>query len=235
MKIVPYYRVRLKGPKKSNESTKIPMPQRTDVREFSKANNAKTVQSFVEVEEGPMEDRPVLRAACERATSAKAKLVIADQYRVFHDLVFLTILQETGVDFVCLGDGRVNRTMLPTIVYMERTSREDTIERTKKSLARVKNEGKPLGSARPGHWKGREHKRGFKQATKASSEARSNRTTEYYAPLILPKIMKMKKAGATNEVIAAKLNADGHTTTAGKPFTHVAVYRLLERYSQDAA
>jgi DNA invertase Pin-like site-specific DNA recombinase len=235
MKIVPYYRIRLKGPRKADVPNKVPKGQRAEVREYSKTNDATTVQSFVEVEDGPMSDRPELRKACSKAKSAKAKLVIGDHYRVFHDQVFLSILQETGVDFVCLGDPRVQPENVPMILDFVVTSRNEAVTRTKKALADVKGSGVKLGSARPGHWKGREHLRGFKQGAKASAKVRSDRATEYYAPLILPKIIKMKKAGATNEVIAAKLNEEGHTTTAGKPFTHVAVYRLLERYSEDAA
>jgi DNA invertase Pin-like site-specific DNA recombinase len=235
MKIVPYYRIRRKGPQKANKPNKVPPTQRVDVRGYAKENDATIVQSFVEVEDGPMEDRPELRAACAKAKSAKAKLVIADHYRVFHDQVFLTILLETGVDFVCLGDSRVQPELVQMILDFEATSRAEAVTRTKKVLAERKAGGVKLGSARPGHWKGREHLRGFKQGAKASAKVRSDRALAYYGPSILPKVLKMKKDGATNEVIAAKLNEDGHTTTAGKPFSHVAVYRLLERYSEDAA
>jgi DNA invertase Pin-like site-specific DNA recombinase len=235
MKIVPYYRIRLKGPNKADVPDTIPAPQKASVREYAKENDAEYVESFTEVEDGPMEDRPKLRAAVKKAQREEAQLIIPDHYRVAHDHLFLTILHESGVDFVCLGDSRVQKNFLPMLLKLEEISRTETRIRTKNILAERKAQGVKLGSARPDHWKGREHLRGSKQGAKASAKVRSDRTRAAYAQVILPKIMKMRNKGKTDEFIAAKLNEDGHTTTAGKPFTFVAVYRIRTRYGEEAA
>lgn len=207
----------------------VPPAQKTAVREFAKENDARTVQVFIEVEDGRMADRPKLHEAIKKAKSARAKLVIADHYKITHDEVFLTILGENKVDFVCLGDSRVQPQFVPMLLKLERIARQETRVRTKNILAERKTQGVLLGSARPDHWKGREHLRGSKQGAKASGEARTDRARAAYAPLILPTILKMREEGKSDEAIAAKLNEDGHTTTAGMPFTHVAVYRIRKR------
>lgn len=236
MKIVPYYRIRLKGPNKADAPDDgVPSAQKTAVREFSKENDARVVQAFTEVEDGRMSDRPKLRAAIAKAKSERAKLVIAEHYKVVHDEVFLAILNETKVDFVCLGDSRVKPEFVPALLKFEQIARQETRVRTKNILAEKKAQGVLLGSARPDHWKGREHLRGSKEGAKASAKARSDRARAAYAPLILPTIMKMRKDGKSDEAIAEALNKDGHTTTVGKPFTYVAVYRIRTRYGEENA
>jgi len=236
MKIVPYYRIRLKGPNKADAPDDgVPPAQKAAVHDFAKENDARTVQTFTEVEDGRMADRPKLRAAIKKARSERAKLVIADHYKVIHDEVFLAILNETKVDFICLGDSRVKPQFVPTLLKFEQIARQETRIRTKSILAEKKAQGVLLGSARPDHWKGREHLRGSKQGAKASAQARSDRAKAAYAPLILPLILKMREEGKSDETIAEFLNKEGHTTTVGKPFTFVAVYRIRTRYGEENA
>ena len=49
----------------------------------------------------------------------------------------------------------------------------------------------------------------------------------------MPTMKEMREAGKTMVEIAAWLNDNGHTTTAGTPFTQVSVWRLLKRYLGD--
>ena len=101
---------------------------------------------------------------------------------------------------------------------------------TREGLAAAKAKGTKLGSAREGHWQGREDRRaaGFAKAVEAASAARSEETAKAYR-FILPSIRERRSSGDTLDAIAAWLNAAGHQTRAGKPFTATAIHRLLKR------
>jgi hypothetical protein len=87
-----------------------------------------------------------------------------------------------------------------------------------------------LGSARPGHWNGREAARlsGLDRAREASSKAISAAAVEAYADLV-PSMVAMRMEGLTLAGITDKLTADGHTTRRGKPWNAVQVGRVLDR------
>ena len=96
----------------------------------------------------------------------------------------------------------------------------------------LKQRGVKLGSAQPGHWDGKEHLRGHKQAVKQSTKLRIERTAAAYS-FIMPKLKEMRLAGKTMDEIATWLNDNGHCTTTGNPFSQVSVHRLLKRYLGD--
>lgn len=107
-------------------------------------------------------------------------------------------------------------------------------ERTKVALAAAKARGKKLGSARDGHWTGREDQRGWKPATKAAAIARTKAANDAYA-FLLPTIQEMRGHGASYQSIVNRLNQGGHSTSAGKPWTATAAFRLILRSSQSGA
>jgi len=86
-----------------------------------------------------------------------------------------------------------------------------------------------LGSARPDHWKGREHLRGTKLAIAAAARKKREKTKNTYA-FLMPEIRDRREHGQTLPEIVEWLNQQEYTTTAGKPFTQTAVWRLIERY-----
>ena len=103
-------------------------------------------------------------------------------------------------------------------------------DRTKAALAAAKARGVKLGSARPGHWDGRENARleGLAKARTAAAVDRTERATEAYADLC-PSMIDMRAKGMTLAAIAEHLNSEGHTTRRGKPWNPVQVSRVLER------
>jgi DNA invertase Pin-like site-specific DNA recombinase len=102
-------------------------------------------------------------------------------------------------------------------------------DRSKAALAAAAARGVKLGSARPGHWKGREHQRGTKLAIAAAARKKKERTRNNYA-FLMPEIKLRRERGDTLPEIVEWLNQQGHITTAGKPFTQTAVWRLIDRY-----
>ena len=86
---------------------------------------------------------------------------------------------ESGIDFACCDNQQVNRFTVPILVVTAEEESQKISERTKRTLAAaVKAKGIKLGSARPGHWKGREHLRGTKEAIARSAEMRRVRTKQ---------------------------------------------------------
>ena len=61
---------------------------------------------------------------------------------------------------------------------------------------------------------------------------RSVRAKQMYQ-YILPTLKEMRLAGKSMQEIAGWLNDHGHRTTAGFPFTDVAVHRVIKRYLGD--
>jgi hypothetical protein len=58
--------------------------------------------------------------------------------------------------------------------------------------------------------------------------ARTKAASDAYG-FLLPDIRKWRDRGDSFATIAGRLNEQGHLTRAGKPFTAVAVLRLLNR------
>jgi hypothetical protein len=89
-----------------------------------------------------------------------------------------------------------------------------------------------LGSARPGAWEGREHLRGFKQATERSAIVRRRDCERKYAFLI-EQLRERRAEGMTLKQIADWLNEKGHSTSKGKPWTEALVCRLFQRHAPE--
>ena len=172
--------------------------------------------------------RKGLQKALEHAQSNNSILVIANLGKLQRSLSVLEALAASEVEFVCCDNPHVTRETLPALILAARQAAERVSEQSKKTAEKLRQRGELLGSQRPGHWAGREHKRGWKKAVAASTEARIQRTQAYYG-LLLPQMKEWREAGDSHETIAKKLNELGHRTTVGKPFTQVAVYRVLKR------
>ena len=176
---------------------------------------------------------PRLMEAIEQCKRDGATLVIGKLGRLGRNPKFLTLLMESGVDFACCDNPHVNKFTVHILAATAEEESQKISDRTKKSLAEaVKTKGIKLGSARPGHWEGREHLRGTRKAIAQSAKMRRVRTQKTYE-FILPRLKEMREAGRTMDEIATWLNDNGHTTTVGHPFNETSVWRLCKRYLGD--
>jgi DNA invertase Pin-like site-specific DNA recombinase len=176
---------------------------------------------------------PRLVDALEKCRQEGATLIIAKLGRLVRNPHFLANLGEAGVDFVCLDNPMCNHETVHILRATAETVSEQIIERTRRTTAEaVARKGIKLGSARPGHWTGRKRRRGTRQAIAKSVEMRRARAQQTYQ-YILPKLKEMRLAGKMMREIADWLNDHGHLTTAGLPFTDVAVHRVIKRYLGD--
>jgi DNA invertase Pin-like site-specific DNA recombinase len=227
MKLIAYYRVSTKRQGRSGLGLD---GQRAAVEAFAKRNGGKIVAEYVEVESGKRNDRPELHKALGHARLAKATLVVAKLDRLARNVAFLSALMESKVDFRCCDNEHATPLTLHILAAVAESEARAISERTSVALRAAKRRGVLLGSAREGHWEGREHRRaaGLRKAVRAASEARSAAASDAYA-FLLPDIRKWREAGETFEGIAGRLNCAGHATRAGLPFTPTAIYRLLAR------
>ena len=136
----------------------------------------------------------------------------------------------SDADFVACDNPAVNRLTLHILATEAESATRTISERTKAALNAAKARGVKLGSARPGHWKGREQARleGLTKARAVAAMVRRERAEEAYADL-RPVMVKMRTDGMTLAEIAKQMNAEGLTTRRGKPWNPVQVSRVLER------
>jgi DNA invertase Pin-like site-specific DNA recombinase len=87
-----------------------------------------------------------------------------------------------------------------------------------------------LGSARPGHWQGREDKRqaGLQKARTAAAKAQREAFDDEYSDLY-PIVLELREDGKSLQDIADELNNMGHTTRRGKPWNRMQVSRVKHR------
>ncbi len=171
---------------------------------------------------------PRLREATAKAVELGVVLVIPYAGILVKNMTFTSILRDTGVQFRCLDDPLITP---PTIhIYAalaENTSMEHR-SRTRSGIVKAKAAGSVFGSSRPGHWSST-LRPGLAKAQANAAVARSVRAKNVYVSL-LPKLRELRAQDRTVFEIAEWLNANGHTTTAGSPFSETSVWRLFKRY-----
>ncbi len=186
------------------------------------------IASYVEVETGKRCDRPELAKALAHAKRSKAIFVVAKLDRLSRNAAFLCALLDSGVDVVACDNPSVNRLTLQILAVLAEDEARRISERTKAALAALKARGGKLGSARPGHWKGKEDARlkGLEKARSVSRRVVQDRKQAAYADLV-PSVKEWRDGGLTLQAIADKLNGAGHTTRRGSSWRPAQVQRLL--------
>jgi len=232
MEFIAYYRVSTKRQGASGLGLDA---QESAVGAFCASNGGRVVKSYTEVESGrkTAEERPELAAALADAKRRGAVLVVAKLDRLARNVAFLSRLMEAGVDFRAVDNAHANRLTLHILASVAEWEREAISQRTKEGLAQAKKRGVKLGSARPGHWEGREEARrqGGLKGLKKAHEVVSRKAREEYADLA-PRIAEMRDKGLSFRKIADALNSEGHRTRRGKMFHPSTVRNILGRVKE---
>jgi len=237
-KIVAYYRLSQPHRGKSKGETIRDAygleVQRRAVAQFAAECNVPIIGEFTEIASGRKDTwrRKELTRALSVVRSHNATLVVGKQDRLARSVRIISGLLESGIDFVSAD--RPNQTKCEMLfrAIIDAEEADSVADRTKRGLQIAKEKGKKLGSARPGHWDGREHLRGFKQATAASARARTKRSREGYQ-VVIELIVKWQAEGAPYEVIAERLNALNYVTMGNKPFTFGAVRQVMKLFGKE--
>ena len=226
-KIVAYYRV---STAKQGRSGLGLEGQQAAVDAFVARRGCEVLAAYTEIESGKRADRPELAKALARAKRSKATLVVAKLDRLARNVAFTSTLMESGCDFVAIDLEHANRLTIHILSAVAEGEAKAISDRTKIAPAAAKARGIKLGSARPGHWDGREAARaaGAAKGRKASAFVRSRAAQVEYADL-LPQMKQLREEGCTLQAIADQLNADGHKTRRDKEWSATQVMRVLDR------
>jgi DNA invertase Pin-like site-specific DNA recombinase len=230
MDIIAYYRV---STKQQGESGLGLEGQETAVQSYARQTGATIKSRYVEVESGQLADRPQLAKALSHARRNRATLCVAKLDRLSRNVAFLSSVMDSGVEFIACDNPAANRMTLHILAAVAEAEAKAISERTTVALQAAKARGTLLGSARPGHWEGREDRRreGQAKATAAAAKLKAQRAAEAYTDL-LPELRRYRDAGLSLAAIAAKLNEQGHTTRQGRPWNPVQVSRVLQQAGQ---
>jgi DNA invertase Pin-like site-specific DNA recombinase len=191
--------------------------QRTSVQTHT--THGQLLGEFTEVESGKKSDRKELMKALALCERTGATLVIAKLDRLSRNLKFIVDLLDSGVDFVCCDLPQANKLTIHLMAVFAQHEAEMISQRTKAALAAAKKRGVLLGSSRPGHWEGRQ------RGPKLGSKRHLNNDK------LVAQIRQLRESGTTYDVIAAKINDQGWTTSTGKQWTKSGVHRVLNHSS----
>jgi DNA invertase Pin-like site-specific DNA recombinase len=235
MKIVAYYRVSTKRQGRSGLGLEA---QQRAVRELIAYRNVVVVAEFTEVETGKIAARPRLQEAINHARLTNAILVVAKLDRLARNAAFLLALRDSGLPLLFCDLPDANELTVGIMAVVAQAEAKMISDRTKAALQSAKERGTLLGSARPGHWDGREHLRlaGIKKGQPLGVEANAQVARERYTKVLMPEIKRRRDEGQSLEEIVTWLNEQGFTTRPtqnhpqGCKFTLSTLWRLIERY-----
>lgn len=219
-----YFRV---WPKKTPSSVDL-ATQKKEAANFVSLHGGRIAGEYADREVKHRGQRPELAKAIEHAIRSEATLVIAHLGRLSCNILATRMLQESQVDFVCLDNQDVHRRSIHVIANLAEEETRKASDRSKTALAAAKARGVKLGSNDP-RVKKANYRKGTFKAIAAAAKKKREATRNTYA-FVMPQIQEMRERGATLPEIVEWLNQQEYTTTAGKPFTQTAVWRLLERY-----
>ena len=133
--------------------------QVTAIEGYAQSAGGRLLASYQETESGRNNDRPQLAKAMAHAKRIGATLIIAKLDRLARNVHFISGLMESGVQFVAVDNPAATPLTLHILAAVAEAEAAAISSRTKAALAAAKARGQKLGSARPGHWKGREDAR----------------------------------------------------------------------------
>lgn len=204
--------------------------QKSAIEAYATSTGSKVIARYVEVESGKLSNRPELTKALSHARRSNAVLTVAKLDRLSRNLHFLSGVLESGCEFVACDNPFANRLTLHILAAVAENEAKAISERTKTALQAAKARGTLLGSARPGHWDGREDRRLFGSRKGALAAAESHRKAAQDAYVdVMPQITSLRASGASLRSIAATLTSQGHTTRTGRAWNPMLVRSLLQK------
>lgn len=231
-RFVAYYRVSTKGQEVSGLGLE---DQQKRANSLISMRDGVLIRDFTEVETGKSADRPILRDAIAFCRSANCTLVIAKLDRLARNVAFTAALMESGLNFVCCDVPTANRLTIHILAAVAEEEARMISQRTQAALAVLKERGVKLGSARPGHWDGKEHLRRPEYARTFQKAALDKKMRFYDA--IAPTLLDLRRKGMTMQQIVDHLNSQGHRTRStkrhptGNPWNLATLCRVLRRYT----
>ena len=189
------------------------------VQAMAENHGATIIAEYVEVETGKNRHRPKLleaihHARLDQCDAGGRQAGPARSQLLLHSNACCTSKQT----FVCCDNPYAddfNIDLLAVIAEHEAGRLRPAPRRPWRSRRRT---GKLLGSARPGHWDGREDRRAFgqKKSQPLGSAANAQRARDRYQRVLVPEIKRRREAGESLVTITAWLNEQGFKTRPTK-------------------
>lgn len=199
------------------------------IRQHVESVGGVLVREFVEVASGDDDARPKLQAALKLAKQTGATVIVSRLDRLSRVVAKIAGLIRQGTELRVLECANASTLEIHIRAVIAEEERRKIAERTKDALEAAKRRGVKLGSARPGHWTGREDRRaaGQRAASEASAAAFRELRADTYA-IVVPIAKRMHAAGHSLNAIARHLNAENIRTQRGSSWRPVQVKRVLE-------
>jgi len=177
----------------------------------------KPAAEFIEVESGKRKDRPELLRALAYCKKSGAVLVVAKLDRLARNVAFVSMLMESGVEFVCADFPAANRLTIHVLAAVAEHEAAMISARTKAGLAAAKARGVALGTAM------------IDANPTMEGHAAQSLTADRNAAKVRDTIDAHASKGLSLRKIAGQLNSMGVTTPRGKAWTAQAVKNAQAR------
>jgi DNA invertase Pin-like site-specific DNA recombinase len=174
------------------------------------------VEEYIECESGKRNDRPQLALALAACRRLKATLVVAKLDRLARNVAFVSVLMDSGVEFVACDNPHASRLTIHILAAVAEEERRLISERTRLALAAAKRRGMKLGNPK-------------NLTTTASRKGRAANSSAAKTHNAKPReiAVALRDKGGTLQAIAETLTGKGILTRFGKAWTPTAVARLL--------
>lgn len=190
------------------------------IRRFCELEGFEMVTEYQDVASGklPIEGRPGLAAALEKARKLRCPVIVSKLDRLSRDVAFISGLMSRGVPFIVAELGAdTDPFILHLFAALSEKERRMIGERTKAGLA-AKKAKEPEWI--PGN------QTNLEEARRRASDAKKA-AARTFADRMRPEIERMQASGASLNGIAARMNAMGVPTSRGGAWTAKAVSRVL--------
>ncbi len=186
------------------------------------------VRVFREIASGDDDHRPGLHEALALAGRMRAVLVVSKLDRLSRAVATVAGLMRRGVALRVVECEHASTLELHIRAVVSEEERTKIGQRTRDALAAAKRRGAKLGSARDGHWSGREDRRqaGAAEGSKRAAEIRRAERADVVSAA-LPIARELRANGSSLRAIAAELNAKNIPTSRGASWAATTVARLL--------
>ena len=190
------------------------------VKRFCESEGFEAVAEYQDVASGklPLEARPGLAAALEKARKLRCPVIVSKLDRLSRDVAFISGLMSRGVPFIVAELGAdTDPFILHLFAALSEKERRMIGERTKAGLAAKK--------AREPEWVPG-NRTNLEEARRKASEAKKA-AARVFADRVRPEIERMQASGESLNGIAARMRAMGAPTSRGGLWTAKAVSRVL--------
>lgn len=218
MDYVAYYRVSTTKQGKSGLGLEA---QQKAVQDYVEAQGGQLIESFTEVQSGKDNNREQLHRALRKCRLSGATLLIAKLDRLSRNRSFLMELADSSTNFVAVDMPEANHFTVGLLACLADYERQLISERTTAALKAAKARGVKLGNPNLHLVRNND--------TTAARLARSEKAKARNAEIreVIREIQDHSEAELSSRELAQALNNAGYKTARGKPWSHVAVLRVM--------